>query len=102
MDGVVVLNIIPEVNTSLWCWIIGIFTIVIFTITSIQVFTRSDFIIFSLGIALIGLFVWLIVFNADHPEQYQVSVDKSVSFVEFQENYKIISQEGKIYTVELK
>lgn len=31
--------------------------------------------------------------------EYQVTIDDSVSFTEFNEKYEIISQEGKIFTV---
>lgn len=35
-------------------------------------------------------------------KEYKIIVDKTVSFVDFQDTYNIINQEGLIYTVTLK
>ena len=60
-------------------------------------------VIFTIGTLLFGVVVGL----AEAPEtecatEYKVTIDDSVSFVEFSEKYEIISKEGKIYTVREK
>lgn len=70
-----------------------------------KIITYCNF-IFSLLISLIvGI---LLGFNIPTPDKsvtvqrYKVTIDETVSFEEFTNNYEIINQEGKIYTVMTK
>ena len=49
------------------------------------------------------VFIWMafdIHPNGTTTTKYKVTVDESVSFVEFVDNYEIISRDGEIFTVE--
>lgn len=49
-----------------------------------------------------GLILTIIGIKAYTPERYQVIVEDTVSMTEFNEHYKIIEQNGEIYTVDVK
>ena len=51
-----------------------------------------------LALVVFGLFSWLCVDTTEVPE-YKVTIDETVSFVEFNEKYEVIDQEGEIYTI---
>ena len=60
-------------------------------------------IVFIVGSALFGTMVGCSTGEpTEYETQYKVVIDDSVSMNEFTEKYKIIDQEGKIYTVREK
>ena len=60
--------------------------------------SKRDF-YFSIGLSvLIGAVMFWSSTWKPHTE-YKVTIDKSVSYVEFVEQYEVISQEGSIYTI---
>lgn len=47
--------------------------------------------------AMLGLILWIGSWQP-HTE-YKVTIDESVPYIEFMDNYKVIHQEGDIYTI---
>lgn len=104
MDGVNILNVIPEVKYIVPLIAIGILFIIFgIIITIIAICTKDEdmaaFIVLSVIFGFISLAVGLIYHE---PECYEVYVEDSVNFNEFQEHYKIVEESGKIYTVEVR
>lgn len=55
--------------------------------------------------AILGLFVYVIIFHCIFPVkyiQYKVTISEEVSMVEFYERYEIIDVDGMIYTIKEK
>lgn len=118
MNGVEIL-LMTEVATEFTCnrWVVWI-TFIIFIIggTIIGYFSHKKCdvvekflytVLFGLTGALFGMLAWLIVVAltttpTSYETQYKVTIDDSVSMNEFMDNYEILDQEGKIYTVREK
>lgn len=104
MDGVNILNVIPEVKYIVPLVLIGLLFI-IFGIVLIIVFIGikdEDMLIF-IGLSLIiGSGILTVGLRYHEPERYEVYVEDSVNFNEFREHYKIVEESGKIYTVEVR
>ena len=99
MDGVTILNTVPECSFP---WAVAIIVLAISIISFIIGNIKDNDGLKGIGaifgtIALIGM-CWspLLV----HPTRYEVSITDEVSFNEFTQYYKIIDQRGEIYIVE--
>lgn len=104
LDGITILNTIPATSGT---WVvagwIGLILIIICAIIAIIVSIKvSDFGAVALWGLIIFLGLMLMFGSCLHPEQYKVTVDDTASVVEFNERYKVLDQEGPIYTIELK
>ena len=99
MDGVTILNTIPECSFP---WVIIIIVLVISIISFIIGCIKDSDGLKGIGaifgtMALIGMCLSPLHV---HPTQYEVSITDEVSFNEFTQHYKIIDQRGDIYVVE--
>ena len=115
MTGIEILST-TEVMTESTCnwWLAGFIYLGIIILGGIIGFCTNDYLHKSEGIivgcliaALMGLFFWAGVCEITskpvaYETQYKVTIDESVSMVEFIDKYEIIDQEGKIYTVREK
>ena len=108
MQGVQILSefmyegavIAPWFGIGLSCWITGMVGAFIFSIVNmISKKIRGCAIIILISIALFGAGVAALAPREMIP-RYQVIVDDGVKFNEFTSKYKIIKQDGVIYTVE--
>ena len=108
MQGIQILNefmhegavVAPWFGISLGCCGVGVIGAILFSrLDEIPRKIRSCAIAILIGIALFGAGV-----NAFAPREmiprYQVIIDDEVDFNDFMNNYKIIKQDGLIYTVE--
>lgn len=108
MSGVTILNTITTGRN--WPLIILLFIYgLVFTVFTIVILFRMiecrEFdvsIILCIFIAAMGFIFSDHYYNKPDTVTYKVTIDDSVSFNEFQERYRIIGQDGKIYTVEEK
>jgi hypothetical protein len=108
MEGVLILNTFEVVERAPgWTWwalipiAFAIFFIALAVWCSYNAEDAPSF-IFSIlaGVAIGALIAALLTGKELSPEtHYQVIVDESVSFAEFNEKYEVIEQEGAIYTV---
>ena len=98
MEGVTILNIIPEEKHLMVLLIIGIICLIVDILVFLIDGADTAFIILSTFTITVLTLGWFISF----PERYEVIIDDSVSFNEFQEYYEIIDQKGKIYIVEVR
>lgn len=110
MDGVKILNTNPpERFVGAFIYIIGFIALAfLFSFTEI---VFNDFfadakinIIVSIVVAIIiGSVIGYIIWNYDKkevlPETYDVTIDESVSFREFDKKYEVIERNGEIYTI---
>ena len=98
MEGVTILNTMPEEKHFMPFIIVGVFTLIVSILIFLVDRANALFLIFSVtGLMLLFLGWWI-----SYPERYEVTIDYSVSFNEFQEHYEIIDQKGKIYIVEVR
>jgi hypothetical protein len=111
MDGIIVLNEVL-VNTNKDVFIIALALcsglVIIFSVIGILNFLDGYYVP---GALVCFLSVMVIIFiiglvgnynqNKDTPQQ-KVIIDESTNFTEFTNKYKIIEQEGKIFTVQPK
>lgn len=99
MDGVIILNTIPECSSP---WMVMIIVLAISIISFIIGCIKDSDGLKGIGaifgtITLIGM-CWSPLHT--HPTRYEVSITDEVSFNEFTQHYKIIDQRGEIYVVE--
>ena len=99
MDGVTILNTIPE-RSYPWVLIIIVLAINIigFIIGCIKDKDGLKVISALFGTMMLILMCWSPLHV--HPTRYEVSITDEVSFNEFAQHYKIIDQRGEIYVVE--
>ena len=108
MEGVTILNVITiTVTTWGWSWLgffLGLAGIALIALPIIIDKGDGPFITLGTIVGTLIIFISIMVFcNATELPpitQYQVFVDESASFLEFNEKYEIIKQEGLIYTVQ--
>ena len=82
MVGVICLSVIPPKIKN------AIFQLIVITI----------FVIITVA-SMVSLVLSTDLKSPTGEYEYQVTIDDSVSFTEFNEKYEVISQEGKIFTV---
>ena len=108
MQGVQILNefvhegaiVAPWFGIGLSCWISGVVGAFLFSMVNvIPKKIRSCAIIILISVALFGAGVAVFAPREMIP-RYQVIIDDGVEFNEFTNKYKIIKQDGLIYTVE--
>ena len=99
MDGVTILNTVPERSFP---WVVAIIVLAIniigFIIGCIKDNDGLRGISALFGTIMLLLMCWS--FTDTHPTRYEVSITDEVSFNEFTQHYKIIDQRGEIYVVE--
>ena len=101
MNGVTILNEIQlGIGDSGWIGIlfIGVCLFVAFGLTGLIQADMLAFKICGVGFAIIVAFI-IAAYNYEPIVQKQVIIDNTISFAEFTEHYKIIKQDGLIYTV---
>ena len=110
MDGITVLHQYetghPDVALQIFCGLIMICIIGLLIWDIISRIRHTRRVYFSVGditflsivaTAMLGLILWIGSWQP-HTE-YKVTIDESVSYIEFMDNYKVIHQEGDIYTI---
>lgn len=107
MEGITILSVATTTLGISWGLAI-LLTFVVFAFFLIfDPLDTEEFNGWRIGLATVVailLFGVLALFCVDATEvaQYKVIIDESVSFVEFNEKYKVIDQEGEIYTIQEK
>ena len=81
-----------------------VFFIVTVGILMVLIVIIGEKLITSPGIIVITFLIFACViilgyFTFDFKNQYDVTIDKNVSYIEFTQKYKIVKQKGQIYTV---
>ena len=108
MEGVTILNTFEVVERAPgWTWwaLIPIAISVFFTILAVRSIhseyaVRRGYLHCSIGAAIAISLAMILTAKELPPEtRYNVIVDESVSFTEFNEKYEVIKQEGRIYEV---
>ena len=110
MDGITILHQYetghPDVGLQIFCGliIICIIGLLIWDVigrirhTHRVHFSAVDITFLSIvATAMLGLILYIGSWQP-HTE-YKVTIDESVPYIEFMENYKVINQEGDIYTI---
>ncbi len=107
MNGVEILSSETIYNTILpeWCIAAGLICAIVFILLMAFCFANDHMIIGTICVAL-ALIVGMVGSLGGTPSktdishiEYKVTIDESVSMVEFLDKYEILDQEGKIYTV---
>lgn len=107
MEGVVVLATeTVMLGLSLWEAILlasifaFVFGVILWCVATDDV---QDFLNNTVWSILAGILMFLYLFafavNTTEETHYKVTIDETVNFVEFNEKYEIIDQEGEIYTI---
>lgn len=110
MQGIEILNTIPAEESisalpvSFYCvlvlfWIFYVCAEIVSR--SNKNFLLSIVLAVPIGI-IIGITITTIKNKDLDPEQYEVLIDSSIDFNEFYNKYEIVSQRGKIYTIQEK
>lgn len=111
IDGITVLSQSEIMITPNWTYIIIIITLIAFAVSMITtasfhhnriktIFEISSICFFILFI--VGLFCMVFVENPTGEYTYKVTISDEVNFVEFNNKYEIIDQDGLIYTIKEK
>ena len=104
MDGVTVLSKTEIKAPTLTGKVIAIAIWIVLLI--IVIFMTEDdtanAMLAAMGVTVFSILVALALSKSTGEYEYKVTVDDSVSMNDFYDHYKIKSQEGKIYTIELK
>ena len=80
-------------------------TVIIFIAFCLVAFVADSEILVIVGAVLaifVGIITSLAFASKTYETQYQVTISEDVNFVEFNNKYEILNQEGKIYTVKEK
>lgn len=107
MNGITVLDASTKIVEHTWGWSWGAFALILLGVLCIVISIlcegngiAGDF-FFIVGI--ISITVSLILFSRAKPAKiiptYMVTIDSSVSLVEFYDKYEILDIQGKIYTI---
>lgn len=104
MEGVTILAVNEAVEACAFNWVaaILIFLLAVFVGLAHGMGEREPGLGLLLGMALgliFGILMGFVTREPASPETYKVTVSDTVNFNEFNERYKIISQEGLIYTI---
>lgn len=110
MDGITILHQYetgyPDLGLQIFCGFIMICIIGLLIWDIISRIRHTHRVYFSavditflsiVAAAMLGLILWIGSWQP-HTE-YKVTIDESVPYIEFMENYKVINQEGSIYTI---
>lgn len=116
MNGVEILAVKEVVAASAFCWpAFWVVSVMVFVgLTALGLYLNyaedagADLVVFCITLGLIaGAMLGAIIGRAlaeptEYETEYKVAIDDTVSMNEFLEQYEIIDQEGKIYTVREK
>lgn len=107
MNGITILDAGTKVVSYTWGWSWGAFALILLGILGIVISILCEVngvagnFFFILGI--IGITISLILFSRAKPAKiiptYMVTIDSSVSLIEFYDKYEILDIQGKIYTI---
>ena len=111
MNGITVLSQSEIMNTPNWTYIITIIALIAFVVSMIitssfhhnrieTIFGISS-ICFSI-LFVVGLFCMKFIEIRTGKYTYKVTISNEVNFVEFNNKYEIIDQDGLIYTIKEK
>lgn len=111
MSGVEILSSQPIYNTYLpeWCAAFGFLALVILCFIGLALLA-DEHVSIGLTFVIIGIasfIISMILSFSDNKAsiayfEHKVTIDDSVSMVEFMDKYEILDQEGKIYTIKEK
>ena len=110
MDGVKILNTNPpEQFVGVFIYIIGFIALAFLFSFGAIVFNdffanaKTDIILAIVVAVITGSVIGYFIWNDDKkdalPETYDVIIDESVSFCEFDEKYEVVERNGEIYTI---
>ena len=111
MDGITVLSQSEIMVIPNWTYIITIIALIAFVVSMIISFNVRNKIIETIfGISsiccsfllVIGLFCMILIEVGTDKYTYKVTISDEVNFVEFNNKYEIIDQDGLIYTIKEK
>ena len=102
MDGITVLSQSEIMNIPYWTYVITIIALFAFVVSMIITsrFGISSICCFILFI--VGLYCMNFIEIKTGKYIYKVTISDEVNFVEFNNKYKIINQDGLIYTIKEK
>ena len=108
MEGITILTTeIVSVGIPFWVApLVGCVLFVVILLIMAAIFGELDALDFGLG-AMIGILttIFFIMFSlATYKEEthYNMTIDETVSFVEFNKQYEVVNQKGEIYIVREK
>ena len=107
MEGVTILSetvVSPCVASNIFLIVLGALAGILAVVTIIKAITERVPSILVLTAVAVFMAVALIIVGADELKKsphtlYKVTVDEDVSFVEFNDKYEVIKQDGLIYEV---
>lgn len=108
LDGINVLNTTTNMNINVGEFIIAIACITLFILSTIRYFENkkhcdnmweNPFTYFSILLLIVTILFFLMSISHGDIKEYQVTIDESVSMVEFNEKYDVIKVDGKIWTI---
>ena len=111
MDGITMLSQSEITDIPTWTWIItmiGIITFVISLIIALNVNQEIIETIFGISsicffiLFIVGIYCMCFVKTKTGEYTYKVTISDEVNFVEFNNKYEIIDQDGLIYTIKEK
>lgn len=111
IDGITVLSQSEIMITPNWTYIITIIAFITFVVSMIITFSSHHKIIETIfGISficcfilfIIGLFCMCFIESRTGKYAYKVTISNEVNFVELNNKYEIIDQDGLIYTIKEK
>ena len=107
LEGITVLNTYDYCISYSWDWtffgtLALVFSAICLIVGIIGIFTLDDngssFFLLFLLLLLVGVLINKIG-NKNYVPVYEVTIDDSVSMLDFEEKYEIVKQEGKIYHI---
>lgn len=106
MEGLTLLSTSVENNASVFCFLAFLSFIILLASIFLTIFCARDCeyggVFFGIVLTIVSLVLFFICLDGanDFPKTvYKVTIDESVSMVEFYERYEIIDQDGLIFTV---
>ena len=104
MDGITVLSK-TEIKAPTLTGIVIAIAIWIVLIIAVCFMTDGDTAnaqLATAGITVFSILVAVALSKSTGEYEYKVTIDNTVSMIEFYEKYEIVGQEGKIYTIRFK
>ena len=112
MKGIDILNRTMVTDTCNWAYIIITISIVVLIISALSFIAFAAMEYFNIANVCLGFLILSIVvlfsFVIINPQtetgryRYEVTIDDDVSFLDLQERYNVIEQNGRIWTLEDK
>lgn len=101
MEGV---RILAENTTQVYWWVALIISAIMGLVAGFAIGVQDDFVCGLLGGIIVFILAFSIIYfpNMKPRTTYDVIVDDTVSWTEFNEMYEVVSQNGEIIHVKLK